>query len=118
MRFDRFRRGVFCRFEPARRFSNYRRFVKTQLRKVPDHFDEAKTYDESEADDYDQRSQKMRVPPVARREPLDANSVSCPASMACPMRATPWRLVVSTLDSAPHEIETEGMESTEDYRSC
>jgi hypothetical protein len=34
-----------------------------------------------------------------------------PESLLAPERASPWRLVVSTLDSASHKIETEGMES-------
>ena len=67
MRFSRFRMGVFCRCEPARHFANYRRFVKAQLGKVPNRFDQAETHYESEADDYYQRSQKMHVPPVAHR---------------------------------------------------
>ena|SRR5258707_9715163 len=117
MRFNRVRRGVFCRCELARRFSNYRRFVIARLRKVPEHFDQAKTYYESEAGDYDQRSQKMHVPLVAHREPLDPNSVFFRRHWyaRCRVRRGAWsfRHLI-----APHEIETEGMESTEDYRSC
>ena len=45
--------------------------MKAQLRKLPDDCDETNTYYESEAAEYDQKSQKMHAAPAATIAAVD-----------------------------------------------